>query len=128
MAEIKFFTPTKLSGRYEQLKCDAHLLISIKGEKRKSTLHIFYIFNLIKKYNLKWEYARIGIWNENIYMEEGTELDGYQIHRMRNISNKTLVYNLFNGLKIDFPVSNNSLTKVRLGAKKFQKGFLLTTI
>jgi hypothetical protein len=128
MAEISFFTPTRANSRGNKFTSDAHLLIAIKGKDRKGSAHIFYIKNLMKKYDLKWKYVRVGVWNENIYIEEGTSSDGYLINKFRDIANKDLVEKLFNGICVHYSNLENHSTTVKLGAKRFQKGFLLTTI
>ncbi len=126
MAEIQFFKPTRSQGRKDKLTSDVHVTIALKGKNRKQSNYDFYLSNLMKKYNVKWRYARVGKFNGAIYIEEGISSDGYLIYRMRDITNRLLVENLFDYFGVEKPTKEDESITINLNSIKFEKGFLLS--
>lgn len=117
---ITFFKPIYRTRDSEIKRC--FIRYAIKGDNRKNNNTELDIYHLFKSEKLLWKYVKIGIDNNTLFIMEGSKENGFLVSSNCMISNRQLVFSLFDFFNYRIPTKPNDCVKINLEFKKIDTG------
>lgn len=119
---LNYFTPV---NRLKSTKF-VHALLSLGAGAKNTDNYYLYLEHLLRLEKLNWKFVRVSHdKNNNLYLTEGNELNGFFINTNSAITNRSLIENIFNLFNIAIPYGTKQRIKVKFTFEKVDEGVYL---